>query len=611
MTYATAQTLLPLTVAIPLLTGALLAPFSKVLPRAVTVGLSAGASLAVLGISLRLMFYAAGHGDVLHWMGGWVPLHGIAIGIDFQAGALNAALAAFISLLVFLAGMYTWTKFDLVGTLFHSLLMTFMAAMVGFALTGDIFNMFVWFELMSAAAIALTAHKIEEAESIEGAINLAVTNTIAGFVVLLGIALLYGRTGALNMAQIGNALHGHAPDTLVVVAFLLIVCGYFVKGAVAPFYFWLDDAHAVAPTPICLLFSGIMVQVALYGVARIYWSCFAGTLGPHEAALRGLFVGLGLATAVAGSLMTYAQPHLKRMLAFSTVSHSGAFVAAMGLFNGPAMAALALFVLAHGLIKGMLFVCSGNYLNRFRSLDAAALANKGREVPVTTALFLFGGIALAGVPPFALFGARVLFDSSFERNGLLAALVVFSIAAAVESAAVLRSGLHIAFGWGSPKWYSRTPATEEVEVEGDHLNTTPWNMTLPALILFGLTIWVGTSESLWHGTQRAAAEFVNRTAYAGAVFGGVRQPLPHVPPEAARLPDIATSLGVLGGAILLAFAGLYRRRIPEFMRKGGLPALEWAVAQFRSLHSGIFTDYVAYIVFGLAACGVYLIALAR
>ncbi len=387
MSAGAANAFAPLCAVVPLLVAALLAPFSKHIPRWLTCAVTSAVSLGVCGMAIALVFYTAAHGPVVHWMGGWTPKHGLAIGISFTVDPMGAALAAFIALLVFAASMYTWVKFDLVGSLFHTLLLTFLAAMCGYALTGDVFNMFVWFELMSAAAIALTAHKIEEAEAIEGAINLAVTNTIAGFIVLLGIGLLYARTDALNLAQLGEVLAQRPADALVLASFALIVAGYFVKGAVVPFHFWLDDAHAVAPTPICILFSGIMVQVALYGVARIYWTVFSGALSPHAHEIKALFVGVGIATALVGAIMAYAQRHLKRLLAFSTVSHSGMFVAAIGLFDATGAAAAALFVLAHGLIKSALFVCAGNYLNRFRSLDEEVLGGKGARTPLNSALF--------------------------------------------------------------------------------------------------------------------------------------------------------------------------------------------------------------------------------
>jgi multicomponent Na+:H+ antiporter subunit D len=599
--------LAPLCVAVPLIAAALLLPFSKVMPAWLSSAIASVASLGVAGMSIALAFYTALNGPVVHWMGGWTPHHGLAIGISFSVDPMGAGLAAFIAVLVFAATMYTWQGFDLVGTLFHSLLMAFLAAMCGYALTGDLFNMFVWFELMTAAAIALTAHKIEEAEAIEGAINLAVTNTIAGFMVLLGIALIYGRTDALNLAQLGQVLAQRPADALVFASFALIVTGYFVKGSVAPFHFWLDDAHAVAPTPICVLFSGIMVQVALYGVARIYWTVFSGALGPHAGEVKALFIGVGVATALVGAIMSFAQRHLKRLLAFSTVSHSGMFVAALGLFNAAGAAAAAMFILAHGLVKSALFICAGNYLNRFRSLDEETLAGRGLQMPLNSALYLIGGLALAGIPPFAVSAAKMLYDAALKDYGLLSVAVVMGFATAIDAGAVLRSGIHITWGIGKAQQTGFSPREEETECEGERLERTPWNVMLAPVLLILIAIWVGTNGSFWNTVTSAAHSFVNRGLYAAAVLDNAPRAVWVFSSHPVTLEDIGVNVAITAAAIIAALAGLFRDHIPQMLNPIFGPPLK----ALRALHSGIFTDYVAYIVFGIAAYSTWLVLATR
>src|SRR5213078_4473925 len=151
-----------------------------------------------------------------------------------------------------------WRYFDEVGTLFPVLMLVFVGAMCGFALAGDLFNLFVWFELMSVVAYALTGYGVEHAGPLEGAINFAVTNSVGSFCILFGIGFLYARTGALNLAQIGEALAGR-------------------------------DANAVAPVPVCILLAGVMSDLGLHAIARIYWTVFSGTLSAGD--IRPVLIG--------------------------------------------------------------------------------------------------------------------------------------------------------------------------------------------------------------------------------------------------------------------------------------------------------------------------------
>jgi multicomponent Na+:H+ antiporter subunit D len=246
---------------------------------------------------------------------------------------------------------------------------------------------------------------------LQGALNFAVTNTVGGFLALSGIGLLYGRTGALNMAQIGNSLHGRA-DTLVIVSFLLIMCGFLVKAAIVPFHFWLADAHAVAPTPVCVLFSGVMVELGLYAVMRVYWTIFAGSFAESAGGLRLILVGAGVLTALLGGVMCFAQRHLKRLLAYSTISHMGVMLIGFGLLVPVGLAGTHLYMLAHAMVKSALFLCSGILLHRFGTIDELELRGCGRipdsAIRVAAVVWLLSGLGLAGLPPVGTYRADSL-----------------------------------------------------------------------------------------------------------------------------------------------------------------------------------------------------------
>ena len=260
--------LLPgLPVAVPLAGAAFIACLRTWLKRWVadTLGLLF-ASLALV-INALLLFRAL-HGPFVYWFGNWYPHGPMALGISFVIEPIGAGLATLAALLTVLALLFSWKYVDSGDNHFQPLMLIFLASMSGFVLTGDIFNLFVFFELMSTVAFALCGLKTAEPAPLQGAFNFAVTNTIAAFLVLTGIGLLYAVTGALNMAQIGLAL-GTRHDPLVLFAFTLLTCGFLIKGAIVPFHLWLPDAHAVAPTPVCVLFSGIMVELGLFAVVRL------------------------------------------------------------------------------------------------------------------------------------------------------------------------------------------------------------------------------------------------------------------------------------------------------------------------------------------------------
>ncbi|GHD98493.1 hypothetical protein GCM10010339_05890 [Streptomyces alanosinicus] len=235
--------------------------------------------------------------------------------------------------------VYSWRYFDEppeghAGT-FPALILLFEAGMAGFALTGDLFDAFVFFELMGAVAYALTGYRIEDPRPVQGALVFVVVNSLGAYCSLLGIGLVYARTGELGLAQIGAQLARHRPDALLSVAFVLIVTGLLVKAAVVPLHFWLPDAHSVAPTPVCMLLSGVMVELGVYGTARVYWVVFSGPHGITHAHLRAVFVATGVLTALVGAVMCWQQRHLKRLLAFSTVGHVGLFLTGTALLTPP------------------------------------------------------------------------------------------------------------------------------------------------------------------------------------------------------------------------------------------------------------------------------------
>jgi multicomponent Na+:H+ antiporter subunit D len=590
----------PLAVAIPLLVAALLAATDFAGGRTLVdlAAVATGAAVAVL-CAILLAHTLGGH-PVVSWQGGWRPAHGVALGISLTVDTLGAGMATLVAVIVTAALVFSARYFDAVGHLFHALMLVFLAAMAGFALTGDLFNMFVFFELMSATAYALTAYRIEERGPLQGAINFAITNSLGAFMVLSGITLIYARTGALNLAQIGDELARHPPDTLVAVAFGLILLGFLTKAAIVPVHFWLADAHAVAPVPVCILFSGVMVELGLYGAARVYWTAFAGALEPHAAAVTHVLVWFGVATALVGGVMCVSQRHIKRLLAFSTVSHMGIFLIGLALLNDKALAGVAVYVVAHGLAKAALFMCAGVLLHRFARIDEHRLRGCGRrrDLALVGAIMAAGGVVLGAAPMLGTFFGKSLIEEGALEHGYAWIPAVVTVASILTGGAVLRVAARVFLGWGPADPPDDPESEEALEEQAETLEPherTPVTMVVPAVVLMVAAIVAGLVPGVVHTAEHAAAHFRDHAAYARTVL---ERPVPFADTEPSKLTAadfLYGSASVLGALAVAALALFGRDLLPR--------ALAVPVAALRDLHSGHVGDYAAWFTVALAALG--------
>jgi len=572
--------LLPLLVAVPLLGAALLVAMGRFVPRAAAEITGCAVSGGTAALALVLLLNSSP--PLVEWAGGRRPTSGGSVGIVLVGDGPALGMAMLASLLTLAALAYSWRYFDEpprghAGS-FPALMLVFQGAMCGFAIAGDLFNAFVFFELMSVVAYALTGYRIDEAKAVQGALTFGVVNSLGAYALLMGIGLLYARTGELAMTRIGRGLDAHgAPDALVLASFVLVLTGLLVKAAAVPFHFWLPDAHAVAPTPVCMLLSGVMVELGSYGVWRVYGTVFAGPGGIPAAGLTRALVTLGTLTAVTGAAMCWYQRHIKRLLAYSTVAHTGLFLVGLGVLIPEGDDGIALYILGHAGVKAALFACAGALLDRYGSVDEHALHGRARELGAFAVMFAVGGLALAGLPPFGTALGKAIAEESV--GGPLT--VVFVGASAVTGGAVLRVTARVFLGLGPrPRdaEYETSGSDERPETRGI-LRRVPDSMTAVPAVLLAAAFAAGVVPGFGDLVSRSVNEAGSGGAHASAhwTLAGVL-------------------LGLLSALLAVALAAL------AVARPGRVGAPDRALP-LRRLQSGHVGDYVAWLLVGATALG--------
>jgi multicomponent Na+:H+ antiporter subunit D len=391
-----------------------------------------------------------------------------------------------------------------------------------------------------------------------------------------------------------------------VVAFLLIATAFFVKAAIVPFHFWLADAYAVAPSPVCAVLAGVMSDLGIYGLARVYWTVFEGPFAGYESRLRALLVALGILTALTGALMCFLQHHLKRLLAYSTISDMGILLAGMALLESQGLAGVAVYVLAHGLLKGALFLATGIVLQRRGTVDEFQLRGRGRGLPLVAIAFVACAVGLAGLPPLGVSLGHSLLGDGAAAVGYAWLPSVLALASAVTAAAMFRVWARVFLGLGPVEDASRMRETEEREHERERTGGGRRRavLTAPMLALATAGLLVVLLPGLSESTERSAERFIDRPAYTAAVLEGRASPLPaKPPPHGVTFSSLLYGAGAVLGAALLAALSLVepRRQLAKLTRRAAP-----VVGFLRTAHSGHVGDYVAWLTAGSAAFGILL-----
>jgi multicomponent Na+:H+ antiporter subunit D len=328
----------------------------------------------------------------------------------------------------------------------------------------------------------------------------------------------------------------------------------------------------------------------------------------HAVTLRAILVAVGVTTALVGALMCSLQRHVKRLLAFSSISHIGMFVCGIGLLEHRALAGVAVYVVGHGLTKAALFMCAGVLLHRFATIDEFELHGRGRVLPFLGVLVALGGLFLAAIPPFTTFSGKSLLEASASGLGYGWLVAVFVIVSAATGGAVLRVAARVFLGWGpreEPE-FGRMQASAASEEEGEMTDerdeTPPLMLIVPALLL-ALAAAVALIPGAVPSIENAAARFADHGSYASWVLAGVHPHWPAQPISHVSADDVGYAIVSVLGAFAFAALGLFgrplRESLPTRVRVPGLAA----VHGLRRLHNGHIGDYIAWWTAGASVIG--------
>ncbi len=392
-------------------------------------------TLAALGI---LAVASIGVQSTYH-MGAWPT----PIGIDLRLDPLASLMLIVVSVVALTSAVYSvdYMRRFTQKHHYYSLLLLLVAGMNGVILAGDLFNLYVFMEVAAVASYSLVAFG-RSREELEASFKYAVLGTLASTLILIGVALVYGMVGTLNMAHIASRVSATGMSSPLLLAVALFLCGFALKAALVPFHAWLPDAYSAAPAPVSAALSGVLSKsIGIYVLARLLFNVFGVSDGTFEV-LRWL----GAISMVVGGLMATGQQDIKRLFAYSSINQVGYIVLGLGL-GTPLGVVGALYHLAnHSLFKSLLFLNAGTIEYTTGSRDLHKLGGLNRMIPVTGATSLLASMSVAGIPPLNGFWSKLIIVLACVQAGaygFAAAAVAMSI---VTLAYQLKVQRHAFFG---------------------------------------------------------------------------------------------------------------------------------------------------------------------
>jgi multicomponent Na+:H+ antiporter subunit D len=460
------------------------------------------AMATLLAVSSLLLVRVWQEGVQVYRLGDWPAPFGIVLAVD-TFSAVMLVVAAIIGLAV---AVYSLGSMDDRREAFgyYPFLHLLLMGVCGAFLTGDVFNLFVWFEVMLMASFVLMALGGERAQ-MEGAIKYFVLNLLSSLLLLAAIGILYGLAGTLNMADLALKLQEARRPGLVTTVAMLFLVALGIKAALFPLFFWLPASYHTPPPAVSAVFAGLLTKVGVYALVRVFTLLFVQDV----AFTHNLILALSGATMVVGVLGAVAQEEFRRILSFQVVAQIGYVGMGLGIFT-PLSLAGAVFYALHDMVDNAgLFMVSGIAQRLLGSHGPTAGGGLYRSRPGLGLLFLLPALSLAGLPPLSGFFGKL----ALVRGGLEAEQYAMAGLALAVSLLGLLSLMKV---WLRAFWQE----DGERGVTEHRLDTPGPAMVLPAAALAALTLAMGLGAGpLFALATRAAEQLMDPSQYIEAVLG--------------------------------------------------------------------------------------------
>jgi multicomponent Na+:H+ antiporter subunit D len=457
---------------------------------------------ALLVVSVALLAAVSNQGIQVVQPGNWPAPFGISIVADLFS-AIMVTVTGVIGLAVVVYSLYGIDE-SRQSFGFFPLLHILLLGVSGAFLTGDIFNMYVWFEVMLIASFVLVALGGEKPQ-LEGAIKYVTLNLISSALFLAAAGLLYSVVGTLNMADLAQRLGTSDTGGVPSIAGGILLIAFGIKAAVFPLFFWLPASYHTPPAAVSAVMAGLLTKVGVYALVRVFSLLFA-----YEFAYtQPILVAVAATTMVTGVLGAAAQGEFRRLLSFHIISQIGYMIMGLAIFTPLALAGTVFYLVHNILAKTNLFLIAGITHRLKGTYELRLLGGLYREHLWLSILFLIPALSLAGLPPLSGFWAKL----TLIRAGTEAENYLLVSTALVVSLLTLYSMTKI---WGQAFW---TESTGETTSGATPPARDLRCMVLPSLVLAGLTVAMGLgAEPLLALATAAAEQLLNPTEYINAVL---------------------------------------------------------------------------------------------